>query len=74
MTGNSLVVISPPVTSPTTFGSLGGLRGIDIDADDDFDILVTDDVADAIDPLDIPAEDIQNVILFPAGHPGYNKF
>jgi hypothetical protein len=72
MTGNSLVVISPSDDGSDFFGSLVGLRGID--ADDDFDILVTNDVADAVDPPDIPEEDIQNFILFPAGHPGYNKF
>jgi hypothetical protein len=68
----SLTVVSPPGVEFDVFGTCGGLHGIDLD--DDFDILVTVDVPDEVDPLDIPAEDIQNFILFPAGHPGYNQF
>ncbi|MCS4089907.1 hypothetical protein [Rhizobium sp. BK176] len=69
---SSLVVISPSGVEADFFGTHGGLH--DIDLDDDFDILVADDVHESVDPLDIAPEEVQNFILFPAGHPGYNQF
>jgi hypothetical protein len=75
MTGGSLTVVSPFGVESDFFGSFR--PSFEIDPDDDFDILVTDDAIDVPDPVDaadIPAEEVRNFILFPAGHPGYNQF